>query len=94
MQREERDIGLAQENVEQLAAELTTAKSEITALRSELASKQAALSRLLADDLRTCDELAVLQKIIWGYHRGLPGGCDCMVCDEVERGQRELDGLI
>ncbi len=58
-----------------LVAELATAKTRITALESELASKQEALSRLLADNVRTCEQLAELQKMIWGYHRGLPGGC-------------------
>ena len=57
--------GRAPENIEKLVAGLATAKARITALESKLASKQAALSRLLADDLRTCEELAELQKMIW-----------------------------
>ena len=94
MHPEDRDAGLSPENFEQLAAELITAKAEIAAPQSELASKEKALSRLLRDDLRTCDEITELQKIIWGYHSDLPGGCDCPVCDAVARGQRELKGFI
>ena len=75
-------------------AKLTTDKDRIVQLESELVRSRATLSRLLADDLRTCEELAELQKEIWGYHRGLPGGCECNVCLEVEQSQRELEGLI
>ncbi len=75
-------------SADRLAAELTIANARITALESKLSSKQAALGRLLADDLRTCEELAELKKTIWGYHRLLPGGCDCTLCLEVAPGQR------
>ena len=51
------------ENIE-LRAELATAKDRIATLESELASKREALGRLLADDLRTCEELAQLQEMI------------------------------
>ena len=82
------------ELVKQLRAELATAKGRIATIESELASKLVALSRLLADDLRTCEELAELQKMIWGYHRGLPGGCTCYVCLEVKQSRRELEGFV
>ena len=49
------------ENIE-LRAELATAKDRIATLESELASKREALNRLLADDLRTSEELAQLQE--------------------------------
>ena len=94
MQSKGKGTGRARENVEKLVAELATAKARITALESKLSSQQAALSRLLADDLRTCEELVELQKMIWGYHRALPGGCQCNICVEVEQSRRELEGLI
>ncbi len=86
--------GRAPENIEKLRAELATAKDRIATLESKLASKREAVSRLLADDLRTCEELARLQEMIWGYHRGLPGRCTCDVCVEVEQSRRESRGLI
>ena len=79
--------------IEKLRAELAKAKDRIATLESELATNRTALTRLLADDLRTCEELAQLQEVIWGYHRGLPGGCTCEVCLEVEQSRREIGGL-
>ena len=73
---------------------LARADERISVLESLLASNRGALSRLLADDLQTCDELTELQKIIWGYHRGLPGDCECDICLEAEQSQRELKALI
>ena len=93
MQPQRTGLGRALSNTESLVAELKTAKARIAALESKLASNKESLGRLLADDLRTCEELTELQKTIWGYHRALPGGCDCSVCGEVERSQRELEGL-
>ena len=81
------------ENIE-LRAELATAKDRIATLESELANKREVVSRLLADDLRTCEELAQLQEMIWGYHRGRPGRCTCDVCVEVEQSRREIGGSI
>ncbi len=92
MQSEGTGTGRAPDDLEQLAAALSAANVRIAELESELEGKQAALSRLLGEDLRTCEELAELQKMIWGYHRTLPGGCDCDVCKEVERSHAELEG--
>ncbi len=94
MQPKGTGAGRAPDNIERLRAELATAKDRIAALESELAGGQKALSRLLADDLQTCEELVELQQMIWGYHRALPGGCECSICGEVEQGQRELKGLF
>ncbi len=79
---------------QQLRAELAAAGDRIARLESRLASTGEALDRVLADDLRACEELAALQKMIWGYHRGLPDGCKCPVCEEVERSKKELRDLF
>ena len=94
MQPQDTGPGPAPNNIEQLSAALTAAKARIAALESELASKRSALSRLLADDLQTCEEIAELKKMIWGYHRAIPGGCNCAICDEVGRSEWELEGLL
>ena len=73
---------------------LARANERIAVIESQLANYREALSRLLADDLQTCNELAELQKIIWAYHRGLPGDCECDFCLEAEQSQRELEALI
>ena len=73
---------------------LAKADERIASLESELVRNRAALNLLLADDLQQCEELAELQNVIWGYHRGLPGDCECNICVEVEQRQRELKGLI
>ena len=86
--------GAADWVIRQLRATLAKADDRIAILESELAGKQGALNRLLADDLQTCEELAELQKMIWGYHRGLPGDCECDICVEVEQRQRELKSLM
>ena len=91
---EGRGLGAHPNLIEKLRAELTRATDRIATLESELTSKREALSRLLADDLRTCEELAECQKMIWGYHRGLPGSCECNTCAEVEQSRRELEGLV
>ena len=59
-----------------LRATLVKADERVATLESELARVRATLRLLLADDLRTCEELAELQEMIWGYHRGLPGSCE------------------
>ena len=94
MQTKGEGTGRAPENIEKLVAALATAKARITALESKLASKQMAVSRLLAGDLQICEELAELQNMIWSYHRGLPGGCECNICAEIEQSRRKLEGLI
>ena len=77
-----------------LLAKLADANTRIATLESELVGKREALTQLLAEDLRTCEELSALQKIIWGYHREMPGSCDCAVCAEVEQSERELERLV
>ena len=72
--------GRASEKAEKLSAELAIAKARITAVESQLASKQ--------------EELAELQEMIWDHHHWLPGGCECHVCLAVERSRKELQGLI
>ena len=82
------------EIVQKLRAELATANESIEALESELTKGRKTISRLLADDVRTCEELAELQEMIWGYHRGLPAGCTCDICVEVEQIGRQIGGFI
>ncbi len=74
----------------QLQTDLAAAGDLIATLESKLAITQKALDQLLADDLRTCEVIADLQKIIWNYHLGLGERCNCTVCVEVERGRMEL----
>ena len=76
-----------------ILAKLADANKRIAALESELDSKREALTQLLAEDLRMSEDLAELQKFIWGYHRGLPGGCDCAVCAEVKQSHREARNI-
>ena len=92
---------LSNEVIEPLGTLLAKADERIASLESELlrnrealVSNRAALNLLLTDDLQTCEELAELQNVIWGYHRGLPGDCECNICVEVEQRQRELKGFI
>lgn len=85
--------GRAPDTIETLRVELARARDRIEALEADLARKQKSISRLLADDIQTCEELAELQRIIWGYHRGLSGGCECAICTEVERSRREMGDL-
>ena len=94
MQSDDKGTGRATVDTAQMAQALSVAKAQIAALESRCESKQEALRRLLAEDLKRCEELALLQKVIWGYHRALPGGCDCSVCVEVERSHQELEGLM
>ena len=82
------------EIVEYLRAELATANQRIEALESELTKGRKTISRLLADDLRSSEELADLKEMIWRAHRGLPGGCKCDICDEVDQSRSELGGFI
>ncbi len=81
------------EIVEHLRAELATANERIEALESELTKARKTISRLLADDLRSSEELAELKEMIWRAHRGLPGGCKCDICDEVYQSRSELGGF-
>ena len=89
-----RGSAAAVEIVQKLQAELTTANERVEALESELTKGRKTISRLLADDVRTCEELAELQEMIWGYHRGLPAGCTCDICVEVEQIGRQIGGFI
>ena len=81
------------EIVEHLRAELATANKRIEALESELTKARKTISRLLADDVRSSEELAELKQLIWRAHRGLPGGCKCDICDEVDQSRSELGGF-
>ena len=70
------------------------AEVAISTLEFELKRKEAAISRLLSEDVRNTEEIAELQRLIWNYHRALPNGCTCDICLEVEQGQAEIEGLI
>ncbi len=85
--------GRVPENIEKLRADLTTANQLIQALESELTKAQETTSRLLADDVRSSEEIAELKQLIWQSHRGLPGGCKCDICDEVDQSRSELEGF-
>ena len=78
------------EIVEQLRAELATANERIEALESELTKGRKTISRFLGDDAETSEELAELKQMIWRAHRGLPGGCKCDICDEVDQSRSVL----
>ena len=86
--------GAQVEIVQYLQAELATANGRIEALESELTKGRKTISRLLADDVRTCEELAELHEMIWGYHRALPDGCTCAICLEVEQIGQQIGGFI
>ncbi len=94
MQPEGTGTGRIPTIIDRLATALTRAEAQIAVLESDLTNNQAALSGLLANDVRSSEELAQLQKIIRSFHRWLPGGCGCTVCGEVERSQQELRGLF
>ena len=80
--------------VEQFQAELALAESRITTLESELRDNREAIFRLLADDVRNSEEIVQLKEMVWSSHRGLPDGCECDVCLEVEQSRTELGGLF
>ena len=79
------------EIVQHLQAELAAANERIEALESELTKSRKTISGLLADDVRTSEELVELQEMIWGYHCGLPVGCTCDICVEVDQSRSALE---
>ena len=81
------------EFIEQLENELGTATERIATLESELTNGQKTISHLLADDLRNSEENAQLKEMIWTFHQGPSGDCECNVCAEVEQSRTELGGL-
>ena len=68
-------------------------ESELKDLDSELKQKEAAIDRMLLDDVRMCEELTELQETLWYHHRGLPS-CECNICNEVQRYRREVEGVV
>lgn len=88
------DAEIASERIEELQADLEMAREHIAKLESRLSDEKETCSRLLADDLRACEELSELKRLIWGYHLGLPGGCGCDICVEAEQSQWEIEDLI
>ena len=82
------------EVLDQVRTKFAEMDNRIATLQSELTKKQATVSALLANDVRTNEELAELKKLIWTFHLGLPEGCKCNVCAEVERSRTELQGLL
>ena len=82
------------EVIGQVRAELAKADERIATLESELGKRQATIKRLLSDDLLSSEEVTELKELVWQFHRGLPGGCTCYVCLEVEQSRKELEGLI
>ncbi len=82
------------EVIEQIRVRLAKTDAQIATLQSELKKKQASVSTLLSDDVRNNEELAELKELLWTSHRGLPDGCKCKFCAEVERSRTELDGLL
>ena len=86
-------VEASNEVIEQIRAKLTKADDRIATLQSELKKKQASVSALLVDDVRSSEELAELKEMVWTSHRGLTEGCKCNICVEVERSRTELEGL-
>ena len=78
------------EIAEHLRADLIGANERIEALEAGATKDRQTISSLLADDLRTSEELAELKQTVWRFHRALPAGCECDTCCEVERSRSEL----
>ena len=87
-------IEASSEVIERVRAKFAKMDHRIATLQSELNKKQATVTALLSDDIRTNEELAELKELVWTFHRGLPDGCKCNICTEVERSQTELKGLL
>ncbi len=87
------NTGAATEIIEQVRARLAKADDRIAALQSELRKKHLSVRSLFSDDFPT-EEVAKIKELVWTFHRGLPGGCQCNLCGEVERSRREIEGLL